>query len=653
MYKVYLNNIEQNEEDIINITELASFSILREDSITSTEQIIRETSEMELNFCGATYCYLVDILSKDRCSNVDFHIEDTDTGLSYYGIIPISLLVLNPHSRTGSTKIKDTSFSAYVRDVMGVDVSLSNIRTLDCQPLTLEQKNITFVKEHNATTTEVNITCFDVLDVFNYLLSYLTNNKVAVVSDFLTVNKYAITTGFNMHNYSSTQDEFFPEVSIQTLFSELSKKERLYTSIDNDINGEPYLRIEQESYSFSNTTPLLDVDEIPFDTMQEVDIDRSYVSIIVGSKDIMDGDGEYFRNRRYTSFVEESYDKCSNCVAKKENILDLVSNFIIDSNVIYDLLNAGASDNDNDEGIVLVNYEGDEAIRTLIGSEYVYNDRFRNENVLSRLNEDIAECISLYKYAKSGFRTDYTGYTITITGGFGYDGQHDRIEFSNIVYDNTSSLDVFTGTATYPPDVTNPLPSIGSVGVTYFETQQDGEYSFRLDLVRFLQISKQGFPTELDVQIQLVVHTDNTFTTYTDVYEKTVHVNNAVTTPTSITLTTGEIALTVGQVVTACIAFKDYSGFIVAVGGNYDFQADNIIFEMTSDGTCETLSIDQDTKPFIVEFDYPLCQQDYQIIRDNKIGYITVKGQRFWIKELEFKPFALSHFVLMGNNSIA
>lgn len=653
MYKVYLNNIEQKEEDIINITELASFSILREDGITSTEQILRETSEMELHFCGATYCYLVDLLSKDRCSNVDFHIEDSDTGLSYYGIIPISLLVLNPHSKTGTTKIKDTSFSAYVRDVMGVDVSLSNIKTLDCQPLTIAEKNIVFVKEHNATTTEVKITCYDVLDVFNYLLSYLTNNKVGAVSDFLTTNKYAITTGFNMHHYATTQDEFFPEVSIQQLFSELSKKERLYTSVDNDINGNPYLRIEQESYFFSNTTPLIDVDEIPFDTTQEVDIDRSYVSIKVGANKTMDGDGEYFRNRRYTSFVEESYDKCSNCVAKKENILDLVSNFIIDSNVIYDLLNAGASDNDNDEGIVLVNYEGDEAIRTLIGSEYVYNDRFRNENVLSRLNEDIAECISLYKYAKSGFRADYTGYTLTISGGGGYDGQHDRIEFSNIVYDNTSSLDVFTGTATYPPDVTNPLPSTGSVGVTYFETQQDGEYSFRLDLVRFLQISKPGSPTELDVQIQIVVHTNNTFTTYTDVYEKTVHVNNAVTTPTSITLITDKITLTAGQVVTACIAFKDYSGFIIAVGGNYDFQADNVIFEMVSDGTCETLSIDQDNKPFVLEFDYPLCQQDYQLIRDNKRGYITVKGQRFWIKELEYKPFALSHFVLMGNNSIA
>lgn len=653
MYKVYLNNIEQKEEDIINITDLASFSILREDGITSTEQILRETSEMELHFCGATYCYLVDLLSKDRCSNVDFHIEDSDTGLSYYGIIPISLLVLNPHSKTGTTKIKDTSFSAYVRDVMGVDVSLSNIKTLDCQPLTIAEKNIVFVKEHNATTTEVKITCYDVLDVFNYLLSYLTNNKVGAVSDFLTTNKYAITTGFNMHHYATTQDEFFPEVSIQQLFSELSKKERLYTSVDNDINGNPYLRIEQESYFFSNTTPLIDVDEIPFDTTQEVDIDRSYVSIKVGANKTMDGDGEYFRNRRYTSFVEESYDKCSNCVAKKENILDLVSNFIIDSNVIYDLLNAGASDNDNDEGIVLVNYEGDEAIRTLIGSEYVYNDRFRNENVLSRLNEDIAECISLYKYAKSGFRADYTGYTLTISGGGGYDGQHDRIEFSNIVYDNTSSLDVYTGMATYPPKVTNPLPSTGSVGVTYFETQQDGEYSFRLDLVRFLQISKPGSPTELDVQIQIVVHTNNTFTTYTDVYEKTVHVNNAVTTPTSITLITDKITLTAGQVVTALIAFKDYSGFIIFIGGDYDFQADNVIFEMVSDGTCETLSIDQDNKPFVLEFDYPLCQQDYQLIRDNKRGYITVKGQRFWIKELEYKPFALSHFVLMGNNSIA
>jgi hypothetical protein len=42
MFKVYFDDIEQREEDIININDLAEFTIIREGGFNSTEQILRE-----------------------------------------------------------------------------------------------------------------------------------------------------------------------------------------------------------------------------------------------------------------------------------------------------------------------------------------------------------------------------------------------------------------------------------------------------------------------------------------------------------------------------------------------------------------------------------------------------------------------------------
>ena len=651
MYKVYLNNIEQNEEDIINITELASFSILREDSITSTEQIIRETSEMELNFCGATYCYLVDKLAKDRCAEVDFHIEDSETGLSYNGVIPMMLLVLNPHSKTGSTKIKDTSFSAYIRDVMDVSVSLSARTALGCSSITSIDRRIRFITSHTATTPEVQVLSFDVLDALQMLVSYFTNNTIEVRSDYLTTNKYAITTGFNLHSWGSSQDEIYPTVTISDLYTELRKKLRLFMSVDMFNSGQPYLRIEPESYFFSNTTPLLTIDEVPFDTSQQVDLERSYSRVKVGSSIIMDGDGEYFPNAHYESFREEEYGNCSTCFAKKESVLDLVSDYIIDSNVIYDLLNAGLVDNDNDDNIVLFAYSGDITKRTLIGSEYVYNDSLRNKNVLNRLSGDVGGCLTLARYPSSGFYLEEPN--AGFTGPTSYLGGEDMMSFTNIVYDNfnTITYDATPDVVTLPPNVYNGVSHTISQARTYFTAPVSGTYSFKAVLTNFLQ-TVGALPCDLDVELQIVKYTDNTQTTYNAVYNSIGSTPNSLTTAVNISLSTGNVAMTAGETMCVIFSLYDKSG-VLPLLDPVEFRG-GLSFEMLGDGTCQNIEyVDQDTKPFVIEFDYPLCQQDYQTIRDNKIGYITVKGQRFWIKELEFKPFALSHFVLIGNNSIA
>ena len=92
MYRVYFDGIEQNEKDIININDVAEFSIIREDGFNSTEQIIREKTEMELKFCGASYSYICEKINTDRCAEVEFRIEDDESGLSYDGTIPVTQL---------------------------------------------------------------------------------------------------------------------------------------------------------------------------------------------------------------------------------------------------------------------------------------------------------------------------------------------------------------------------------------------------------------------------------------------------------------------------------------------------------------------------------------------------------------------------------
>ena len=79
-------------------------------------------------------------------------------------------------------------------------------------------------KTHDNNTDYISVVSFDVLDVFKKLVLYHTDNTIDVVSTYLTTNKYAITTGFNLHNHSSVTDDVYPKISIEDLFKELRKK---------------------------------------------------------------------------------------------------------------------------------------------------------------------------------------------------------------------------------------------------------------------------------------------------------------------------------------------------------------------------------------------------------------------------------------------
>jgi len=647
MYRVYFDGIEQNEKDIININDVAEFSIIREDGFNSTEQIIREKTEMELQFCGASYSYICEKINTDRCAEVEFRIEDDESGLSYDGTIPVTLVELDLGRRIGKTKIKDTSFSAFIRDYMDVDVYLGVTRTIGCQPLELSRKDFIFNKVHNAniSTDEVIIYGFDVLDVLNQLVSYFTNNEMLVVSNYLTSNKYAITTGFNMHNFAFSSTELYPEITIQGLFAELRKKFNLYMGVEYDVASKPYIRIEQQSYFFSNTIPLFTIDEIPNSTQQIYDIKRDFNLINIGSNvfETQDPTNEFYNENRQDGWIESKYTSCGTCTGEKSSALNLVSEYIISSNIIYEALNAGVSDYVNDDSIFLFNYEvsgiSNIAKRDLIDSEYVYNTSIINSAVLENFINYYSNCIALSRYPTNGFLIEKRNSII--------DGIFPTpLVFDAKVYDDNIVTDYYSGSPNWllPPNIIFAIDSSNNQQFNYFKSPITADYNLRATVNKLYRTN--AFNSGItNVQLQIITYTDDTFSTYIDVFEKTVTSADGLGTPISIELETGILTLNTGQCALVVLSIKQGNSPFLG-----EFQSILVNFEMLTDGGCVSINENnQDSKPFIVSLDYPLCYNDYLLAKENKQGYVMLADKRFWIKELNYKHNRLSNLKLMGN----
>jgi len=659
MYNVYFDNILQDAKDIININDSFETSIVREDGFSGTEQIIREKSETLLQFTGQAYKYVNDIMKENPCAEIQFKIEDSECGYIYNGIIPVTSVELSPSKYIGKTTIKDNSFSAYIREYFGVKVDLFNRKTIGCLPLDAINKQFELYKTHNNTTDIVAITAYDALDIFKFLVGYFTDNTINVVSDYLTNNRYAITTGYNMHNYAASSGEVYPVLSIQELFSELRKKLNLYMGIEYDEFNNPYLRIEQQSYFFLDSLELFSIDELPKDIKQDYDIKRDFNEILIGSettKKVGDSTDIHYPQDRYTSWNKESYSGCGTCTGEKDSVLELVSIYVIDSNIIYEVLNWGLNDYEYDSNIFMFNYEVvsgvNVGVRTLLDGTYFYNETITNENVLSNWIDYYGKCINISRYPKNGFKAEYAEYVYTTPAVPTIDGGTDSVEFNNIVYDLNGTVKYYTGSVLFPANVDR-IAGTYAGAFNYFEAPLNGDYNLRAQLVRLLQTSRPTFPTSLDVQLQIITYTDNTFTSIINTYSVIGSTANAVTIPTSLTLETGNIALNAGECAMLVFSFYDNSGIIITTSFSFDFTADNIIFELLSDGTCETLDYNnQNSKPYQVYFDYPLCYSDYLKSINNKGGYISIKNNKYWIKELIYRHKKMSGFILIGNDSL-
>lgn len=658
MYSVYFDNILQSQEDIININDVMETSIIRQDGFDSQEQIIREKSDVILQFTGDSYRYVRNTLKENSCHVFDVKISET-SGYEYNGTMSIAGMEFDLGECIIKTDIKDSSFSAYISGYLDTKVDLYFTRTRNCQDIS----NILrpYVMGYNATspiafTTTIN--AFDALDCFKYIISYLTDNKFEVVSDYLIDNKYAITTGFNMHRHGNSALEIYPSITFNELFLELRKKLRLYMAIEYDVYNNAYLRIEQESYFFADVE-LFSIPEIPKSAILTYDNKRNFNQISIGSEtyEVQDGSEITYPQIRYTAWNKEYYNKCGNCTAERESKLDLVSSYIIDTNVIFEALNWDVGDDyANDDSLFLFNYEvngsgynvGKLTLDTST-SKYYYNDSIKNENVLQNYIDYYQECIAVQRSSKYGFYYTESGQIINISFNVlaccNYEYQK-----LNKVYDNMNLVSTETITHDEGSCLGAPFPDHTSV----FTVPENGNYSFLAKVVNIKQV-EVDFPAyppgirKLDYALHIVVFQDNTFTTILDTYTDTITEVNG-SDYQNLQTDTLSISLLAGNVVTTALYVSACSSPATPLVNTY-FTCDLVSFELyDDDSTCISVNNNVSNLPYVLNFDSPVCFKDYNTSNLNKKGYINVAGSKQWIRELRFINKKLSGLTLMGND---
>ena len=646
-FKIFLDNI-LIESQPLGLKDF-EVEIIREDGFSSSDQILRDKTNTELSFIGDGYEYLASVKRNNFCGLVIVRIEFSDDGVNYdvlyNGIIQIIRVEFDINRCIAKSNIRDASFTGLIKDYTKTELAFYISRTKNCLSLSDISKYISFNGK--------DVFAFDLLDVFNYFISYITDNKIPVVSDTLTNNKIGLTVGYNFHNPSGNVEEMYPKNTFSKIFEEARKKRRLFMEVEYDANKLPYLRIEHESY-FYNENILLDVDILPLDTTETTDVSRIFNSIQVGSEETeLDSNTGYYSedyvadpyvtsdlNKTWTKQTFNTCSECSNDSNSEQNKLDLVNDFIIDTDIIYEALNAsvntGTTTYKHDEDTFMFEYTDNIANYTLDADTgvYIYNAGFRNIDVLNEWFGYTPQCISLKNSTKNYFLTtrDRSSHPTpdperTYDEDFCYWGIGECQ--TNILIDNANSLDV--------------------TGFVYTAID-DGSYIFK-------QSSTVKYIGGTD---GIINDTEPTYTPFFKVYNSfNVLIDTYFGTPiiADFTLQTVNYEYQ-SPVLNLFSGYKVRAGLLIEEAGTVDEFFDyyglyNTKWELIKDvSLCETTEDNTDSKPVQIEFSKRLCYSDFKNIRNDKKGVIEVMGNKYWIKNIKWNNIKDTSFVLIGNNSL-
>lgn len=651
MLKYLINDIEFED-----ISGQFKAMIVREDGFNNSEQILREKTNSELSIYENVYKYVCALRKDNYCDTIDIKVLikcGDNYEVLFLGTVRQTDIELNLFQKTGTFKsIKDNSFSALIANYQNTEINLYNTNTINCEPIEIVKTtlfNNPFSANGFVLTTIDN--CFDILDVFKYIIGFITDNKVSVVSDYLTANKICIATGYALHNEVGTLDKLYPSVSLQELFNEVRKKTTLYAIIEQDSLGNPVYRIEDENYSYGSNI-LLEFPNIPQGYKEILDDKNIYNEIKVGSSNTESEDDIVVPQVDLTAWNEENYIGCG-CVGLKDNTLDLVSDWIIDGNVIYEACRTPiGTDYDKDSDIYMFAIEP-----SIVPPFYQiqgydtqqFNTFMNNENVLNRWLGIANSCIALSRTAKYGFKSLGNNINLRVFNPVGFVGITCGFRKSledNIIYDNKSSLSSFTVT-----DNDCTTGAIFTAPATVFTCQENGTYKFKAEADNFRQTipSSQG-RVGANYRLYLEVFQDNTLSVLlANSFNELSNVPNTLV---------GEnikhedaFSLSLGNVVLVTL-YVEYQAQL-QTGSPDEFRA-NVTFSLLSDSfSCEDIEDNlTNFKPFVGEFEYPLCYSDYKEIKEDKRGIIKIKGTDTWVKEVEFNPKGLSTIKVKYKDSL-
>tara|TARA_R100001530_G_scaffold34717_1_gene27141 strand:- start:424 stop:2295 length:1872 start_codon:yes stop_codon:yes gene_type:complete len=355
----------------------------------------------KLTFFGNGYTYLRDKYDQfGYCESATLDIkEDCGNGFKsiFKGQIFISDIKFTIKEKCiADCRVTDASFAAKINNnrstEAGIDVgrSKNNVAISSAPTIT-----VNFRDPVTLATTRI-VSCWDIEDVFRFIIQFMTDGTVGFASNFLTnlptTERIALTNGVNIRTGGSPA----PIIKFKDLFKEFHRKYNTYFTVEEQTTGFVF-RLEQRSY-FTDAANSVTINNIK-ELSHLFDNELLYSTVKLGSEDTqeIDAPNTNIPQVRFLTFLDETFNIRGECNIDRE--LNLISKWQIDSNVIEHTLNN--VDDTYDDDFFLIQYEQGSPNQTsnidylgLIPAINGFNDQLRNAKVSERFN--VQGAIALY-----------------------------------------------------------------------------------------------------------------------------------------------------------------------------------------------------------------------------------------------------------------
>ncbi len=381
-------------------------SIVRDDLIKG----LLPRYDIKLDFIGDAYNYLYSLKRESGYCNLVSLRVDYSCGSNYEtilnGYIPISDCKFNRNKCLVSCQVIDDNFGARIYNNKSIYTDLNAGKSKNGEDITVATEyGVTFFRPSDGIDLPTVRKGVFVYDAFRYLIDFMTDGLVGLESDYLdyTLN----TTDVNAKNIMLflgeelrlPSQEKTANISFKDLFSEIDKKYPLGFTIIKGSDGRPTIKIENADY-FYGTNGGVRIENIE-NLEESFDNEMLYSKVIFGGTTAdYNASLHSFGQVQFLGFKEEEYHLTGECNIDKE--LDLTGDYIVDSNIIEELIYTNTSNTNYDEDTFMVEISTVQLSTPIpiYGTNFItlslplyYNPNLANNKVAERYNlqGDIAQ----------------------------------------------------------------------------------------------------------------------------------------------------------------------------------------------------------------------------------------------------------------------
>jgi len=355
MFKFYLDNQLTDQPEGLPVTTIKRDNQLKGILITQEVELVWNNNNDLTPGEISGYQYIKSIFDESICNEIAVDIYDqispSETYLTYTGIIKIPQIEISEQPVNIKAKVQDNSFYSYLYNNRELKVDLRATQTknkINLTPINYYQVDLfSSISGVYGSTIGIYYKGYRVYDVFSFIVSALTDNKVSFSSTYLSTLTYDLMLfkGESLINsytvYPTLPDPVF-EISFQDLFNEIDKLKNLYYYIDTSNPDAPVLRIENSEQVYSGTV-IYSFTGIK-DLVTTIDSGKLYSDVEVGSTNTASGitANIYTFNEAisYYGWKRENFFPLGQCNVSAR--LNLVSEWVLSNNAIMDAAIGGS-----------------------------------------------------------------------------------------------------------------------------------------------------------------------------------------------------------------------------------------------------------------------------------------------------------------------